>query len=355
MVIFMKISIITATYNSEKTLQACLDSVVHQSAIDSIEHIIVDGRSNDSTLAIATQYPHIAQIVSAKDRGIYHAFNRGVELATGDLVYFLNSDDELYDTEVIANVLTAIKPEDDFYCGTVFCIDPETGESYFKLTPQDDLINYNLPHQGFFCRRELFERFGLFNECLTIAADGYFMKRVILSCKGSFIERPIARFSLQGMSSDASSRAMLLSQYEIIDTLLGLDTKNSQLPEKLSWQTQNGLLLKQLMLNVVKGTLLLQQFAGKRIAIFGARELSQWFYHYFTAQQLQVICFVVSSSENLPVYQDVPVVGLADLYQMQPDIVINCIEGEHEAEVRKSIIECCSECSVISWREFCSC
>lgn len=84
----MKVSIITATWNSEGTLKACLDSVAQQSTVSSIEHIIIDGRSSDSTLVIASQYSHVSHIVSAKDRGIYHAFNRGIELSTGDVVYF---------------------------------------------------------------------------------------------------------------------------------------------------------------------------------------------------------------------------------------------------------------------------
>jgi glycosyltransferase involved in cell wall biosynthesis len=172
----MKVSIITATYNSEKTLKTCLDSVAQQSASADIEHIIVDGRSSDATLALVNQYPHVSKIVSDKDRGIYHAFNRGVGLATGDLIYFLNSDDSLYDDHVIADVLAEFTSETAYYCGVIFCINEQTKQSYFSETLKDDAINFNPPHQAFFCRRELFDKLGPFNECLTIAADTYFMK-----------------------------------------------------------------------------------------------------------------------------------------------------------------------------------
>ena len=177
----MKVSIITATYNSEHTLEICLDSVANQTGLASIEHIIVDGRSSDSTLAIVARYPHISQVVSAKDRGIYHAFNRGISLATGDIVYFLNSDDCLYDDNTVANVISEFSPAYQYYLGAVLFHDPATGNSYFTVAKGSDQIERKPCHQGFFCRRELFAQFGSFNECFTIGADMYFMKKVCLS------------------------------------------------------------------------------------------------------------------------------------------------------------------------------
>ncbi len=349
----MKVSIITATYNSESTLKACLDSVANQTALANIEHIIVDGRSKDATLVLVNQYPHVSTIVSEKDRGIYHAFNRGVALATGDLVYFLNSDDSLYDENVIAHVLAEFTPETDYYCGTIFCINEQTGESYFSMTQKDDPINFKPRHQAFFCRRELFDRLGPFSECLTIAADTYFMKKTIQKTKGLFTQRAIARFSLQGLSSDESSRSKVFAQDLIVDNLLGLSTIQSQLPEKLAAQTQNLLLMKQLMLNMLKDNLDLSFLMGKRLAIFGARELSQVFYHFFSQQNIQVIGFVVSSADNLPQYADVPVMSLQYLEQAAPDVVLNCIEGGHEDDVAQRIMLSCPGVHVLSWRDFC--
>ncbi len=350
----MKVSIITATYNSESTLKACLDSVANQTALANIEHIIVDGRSHDSTLSLANRYPHISTIVSAKDRGIYHAFNRGVALATGDLVYFLNSDDSLYDENVIADVLAEFKSEIDYYCGTIFCINEQTGECYFSTTPKDDPINFKPRHQAFFCRRELFDQLGPFSECLTIAADTYFMKKSIQKAKGVFTQRAIARFSMEGLSSDESNRARVLAQDLIVDNLLGLNTIHSKLPEKLAVQIQNLLLIKQLVLNMLQGNLELSAFKGKRLAIFGARELSQIFYHFFSQQNIQVIGFVVSSADNLPEYADVPVMSLQDLGQAAPDLVLNCIEGGHEDDVTQRIMLSCPGVHVLSWRDFCA-
>lgn len=348
----MKVSIITATYNSEKTLKTCLDSVAQQSARADIEHIIVDGRSSDATLALVNQYPHVSKIVSDKDRGIYHAFNRGVELATGDLIYFLNSDDSLYDDNVIADVLAEFTSETDYYCGVIFCINEQTKQSYFSETLKDDAINFNPPHQAFFCRRELFDKLGPFNECLTITADTYFMKQSIQKTKGVFSPRAIARFSLQGLSSSESSRAKVLAQDVIVDNLLGLSTIQSKLSERMAIQIQNLLLIKQLMLNMLQGNLDLSALMGKRLAIFGARELSQVFYHFFSQKNINVIGFVVSSDDNLPVYTDVPILSLQDLKQAAPDLVLNCIEGSHEDDVTKRIVLFCPGVNVLSWRDF---
>ena len=97
----MKISIITATYNSAATVRNTLESISGQGHPD-IEHIIMDGRSTDDTLAIAAGFPHIAKIVSEKDQGIYDAMNKGILAATGEVVGILNSDDIYADASVLS-------------------------------------------------------------------------------------------------------------------------------------------------------------------------------------------------------------------------------------------------------------
>lgn len=349
----MKISIITATWNSEKTLQACLDSVAQQTAVADIEHIIVDGRSSDSTLAMAGRYPHISQVVSAKDRGIYHAFNRGIGLATGDIVYFLNSDDCLYNNETIAQVLSEFTPKHQYYLGSVLCNDPATGNSYFTLPKGSDQIDRKPCHQGFFCRRELFDQFGGFNECFTIGADMYFMKKVMQHTAGLVTDRAIAKFSLQGMSSSDSNKVVMMRQHAMIDELLYGDNAMQELPEKLALQVQNSKHLKQLVLNILQKKLDLSNFANKNVAIFGARELSQAMCSLLKQQQINVICFVVSSSENTPQGLGLPVVALNELNKQAVDIVVNCIEGKHETEISAQIEQAAKAVKVVSWRVFC--
>ena len=99
-----RISIVTITYNAERTLQRTLDSVLHQS-YPHIEHLIIDGASKDATLAIAEKYraqsPHEIVIQSEPDRGLYDAMNKGLQKATGDYVVFLNAGDSLYASDTI--------------------------------------------------------------------------------------------------------------------------------------------------------------------------------------------------------------------------------------------------------------
>ena len=99
----MRISIITVTFNSEKTVRTTLQSVASQTWHD-VEHIIVDGASSDSTLSIFDDFNHISMIVSETDKGIYDAMNKGIKKATGDIIGFLNSDDWFDNKNILKEV-----------------------------------------------------------------------------------------------------------------------------------------------------------------------------------------------------------------------------------------------------------
>ena len=99
----LRITIITVCYNSEKTLNTTLKSVQNQN-YRNIEHIIVDGASSDKTLSIVKKFTHIKKIISKKDKGIYDAMNKGLKIATGDIICFLNSDDFYASNNVLSSV-----------------------------------------------------------------------------------------------------------------------------------------------------------------------------------------------------------------------------------------------------------
>ncbi|HVW61765.1 MAG TPA: glycosyltransferase family 2 protein, partial [Puia sp.] len=159
----MKISIITATYNSAATVEDTLACVSGQRYTD-IEHIIVDGRSSDRTLEIVAQFPHVAKIISEKDKGIYDAMNKGIGMATGDVVGILNSDDMYTDPQVLSHVAEAF-------------LDPGVMTVYADLqyvhadNPEKILRTWNSgpyrkknfyygwmpPHPTFFVRKEVYE------------------------------------------------------------------------------------------------------------------------------------------------------------------------------------------------------
>ena len=99
----LKISVITPSYNSARTIDDTLKSVAMQKGVN-VEHIIVDGLSTDNTALIVKNYPHISRFDSEKDKGIYDAMNKGIERAIGDIIGILNSDDVYTHPNVLANV-----------------------------------------------------------------------------------------------------------------------------------------------------------------------------------------------------------------------------------------------------------
>jgi glycosyltransferase involved in cell wall biosynthesis len=184
-VINIKISVITVCYNSAETIGRTLRSVREQT-YGNIEHIIVDGGSQDTTLAVmAAEGRHVAKLVSEKDNGIYDAMNKGVHLATGDVVAFLNADDFYKDSAVLAQVAKVMHAEQ---------LDALYGDVEFFRAGQQEVVvrRYNsgrftagrlgwgwMPaHPALFVRRALFERYGMFRTDYRIAGDFEFVARV---------------------------------------------------------------------------------------------------------------------------------------------------------------------------------
>jgi len=121
-----KISIITICFNSEKTIFKTLESVKKQS-FNNIEHIIIDGASNDKTLEICKEYSNSIKIISEQDNGVYDAFNKGLKLATGEIIGFLNSDDVFYNENSIQDIVDAFsKNETDIVYGNLDYVNEES-------------------------------------------------------------------------------------------------------------------------------------------------------------------------------------------------------------------------------------
>ena len=110
----LKASIITVCYNSEKTIEDTLNSIASQVNVE-LEHIVIDGTSKDNTLNIVKQFPHVSKVVSESDKGIYDAMNKGIVLATGDIIGTLNADDLYIDSNVISTIVSVFEnnPEID--------------------------------------------------------------------------------------------------------------------------------------------------------------------------------------------------------------------------------------------------
>ena len=182
----MKVSIITVCYNSAGYIHTCIDSVVNQTYKD-IEFIIIDGVSKDNTMEIVRSYgDKITQVVSEKDKGIYDAMNKGIGMATGEIVAILNSDDLYYDNQVIENVVNAFKMSKAgaLYADIVYINDGDlnTVVRYYsgKTLKLSDLA-YGLapPHPAFFALKKCYDDFGTFHLKYPICADYDLMVRLM--------------------------------------------------------------------------------------------------------------------------------------------------------------------------------
>lgn len=213
----MKVSIVTVCKNADKHIEKAIQSVISQRYPD-IEYIIVDGQSSDRTVEIIRQYAdRIDKVVSEPDDGIYQAMNKGIQLATGDFISFLNSDDYLVDDGVIADVVDFIAQHSpcDFVYGDMEMRSPHGKAAVHKPKPPEDLLSALIyldgpQHPASFFRRELFSALGLFKESYKIAADYEWFLRLAQDGTRAihYFPRVITSFSTGGLSNSQQRTAL---------------------------------------------------------------------------------------------------------------------------------------------------
>ena len=185
----MKVSIITATYNSAKTLTDTIESVLHQTYSD-IEYIIVDGASSDGTLDIVKSYEQKfggrLRYVSEPDNGLYDAMNKGISMATGDILGILNSDDFLNDTGVINMVVHQMENADiDAIYGDVHYVNGNNLAKCIRyyssriFSPKLMRLGFMPAHPSFYCRTKVYREKGGFNLNFKQTADFELLLRLI--------------------------------------------------------------------------------------------------------------------------------------------------------------------------------
>lgn len=192
----MKVTIITVCFNSEKTIGETIESVLSQT-YDDIEHIIVDGDSSDGTMAVVKNYiDDIDVVVSEPDSGIYDAMNKGLSLATGDVIGILNSDDFYSSRDVIKNVVDRFcqQPENDIVFGDVVFVDPEKTDRVVRFynsrrfKPWKLRFGWMPPHPATFIKKETYNVAGKYSLDYKISADYEMFVRLLL-VKSSVISR----------------------------------------------------------------------------------------------------------------------------------------------------------------------
>lgn len=226
-------SIIIPLYNGDRTIAACLDSVLDQS-FDDYEVIIADGGSTDKSLEIIHQFRQAypegnIRLRTEKDGGVYDAMNKGITLSKGTWLYFMGCDDKLNDRDVLRAVAGAIKnygPADLIY-GNVS--GDSSGIQYTDDTPAKVLAR-GIHHQSIFYQRSLFKAVGKYDTGFKVAADYHLTLRVFAdpAFKIKYIGRAIARFGESGLSSREYDYKFFSYHYKFLVQLQAVDKINAR-------------------------------------------------------------------------------------------------------------------------------
>ena len=215
----MKVSIITATYNSAETITSCMNSVLNQTH-DDIEYIIMDGGSEDNTVSIIEKAAELNPSIffkSEPDKGIYDALNKGIAWAQGEVIGFVHSDDFLADKDIIKDIVETFTTENS---NGVY------GDLHYVAFDNTDKIIRNwvskpynkkllkkgwMPaHPTLFLKKEIYDTYGLFNMSYKIAADYDFILRVFQqkNLKFSYLEKTIIKMRVGGASNGSFKNIM---------------------------------------------------------------------------------------------------------------------------------------------------
>jgi glycosyltransferase involved in cell wall biosynthesis len=224
----MKLSIITITYNAEAVIERTLKSIFSQTNLD-FEYIIIDGASKDNTLAIAKSYG-VKNIVTEPDKGIYDAMNKGLVLAKGDYIWFMNAGDQIADNEIVENLKKQLESKADVYYSDTIIVD-ENGNNLglrSQLTPHKlpDYLTWQafkygmlVCHQSFIVKRSLAPQF-LLDHHFSADID-WEIKCLKKSAKTIKIDTVLAKYLIGGFSVK-NLKASLIDRFLILKVHFGL-------------------------------------------------------------------------------------------------------------------------------------
>jgi glycosyltransferase involved in cell wall biosynthesis len=220
----MKVSIITVCYNSEKTIEKTIKSVLSQN-YKNYEYIIIDGGSTDNTIKIIDKYKKKIDIFkSEKDRGIYDAINKGIKYSTGSVISILHSDDVFYDKLTINKVISNFKSNQKIDCliGNTVIVKNDSKKklrnykaNFFKNWML--YFGFSPPHPSTFFKQKIYQKYGLYNDKYKIAGDFEFFVRIFLKKKILFkiVNKNFILMKSGGRSS-VSLKSNFISSNEIV-------------------------------------------------------------------------------------------------------------------------------------------
>ncbi len=219
----MLVSTITSVLNGGATIEDTIKSVLSQTYKD-IEHIVIDGGSTDGTLEILAKYrSQIAKCISEPDKGVYDAMNKGIKLSKGDIIATLNADDFYADETIVSQMVEFMQRNSlDAVYGDLVYIDRKNTDIVTRFWKTGRYkrgafcYGWVIPHPTFFCRRQVFEKYGYFNEDFRIAADFELMLRFVEKCqiKVGYLPKVIVKMRSGGKANVL--RGIIRGNWEII-------------------------------------------------------------------------------------------------------------------------------------------
>ncbi|MFJ8102451.1 glycosyltransferase family 2 protein [Lysinibacillus sp. NPDC096212] len=360
-----KISIITACYNAKNTIEQTIQSVLGQT-YENIEYIIVDGASTDGTMEIVEKYrDKVDVVVSESDKGVYDAFNKGVNIASGEYVMFLNADDYLLGNGVIKQLAVFINKKKDAVCvyGDIYMINESTG---YK-TKHGQNINLNRlkegimpPHPATLLLREVILALGGFDLQYRIAADFDLMAKALQKYENRMYHVPIVvtMFRLGGLSSNDSTRSIVLNETKSI--LNKHFPGNSALVNQQVHDTNESLLkkwLEQITFHNKSISSSLKEKQIKSVVIFGSEEMALLIAQDLINSGIQIRGYLDNNElrhgiimNNIEVYHPEWLLHIENIKQI--DAVIFGFQGFHEEAVKKQLdtYKLIKEIHCVSWR-----
>ncbi len=229
----LKISLITVTFNAEKTIERCIQSVINQS-YPNVEYIVIDGNSSDKTSQVISKYrSHIQAFISEPDRGVYDAMNKGIKIATGDIIGMLNSDDFFADDDILLSVAEAFKQHSirilygdlDYVNAAGKIIRKWRSGNYAKSAFNRGWMP---PHPTFYCKKELFYEYGFYSLDYGTAADYELMSRFMFknSISAFYLPRVMVKMELGGESNKSLTNRVKAS----LNDLRAMKTNGIRVP-----------------------------------------------------------------------------------------------------------------------------
>lgn len=357
----LKISIITVCYNSQKYIENTIKSVLKQT-YSNIEYIIIDGNSIDRTMEIVKNYKkQIDKVISEPDEGIYDAFNKGIVNATGDIVYFLNSDDTLYKEDIIEIIMEEFENyTNSIVYGNVLLNDEHNHFPMIygkEISIEDFKKGYAPPHQAVFVHKELFEKYGMFDTQHKIIGDYERSAYFFLKEQGriQYVNEIIASFRVGGVSSNYQSRIIgLKEKEEVVSQLFDIDvdfTKTEIVNNALyrKW-------LESILLNNQGITAQLKAKNIKNVVVFGAMTTGLYLIEDLQKENFNILG-VIDNNKNIQnenIEREINIFPESWLIQNQDhvDAVLVSIESNQDDEIIQRLKKDLTEkVYICSWKE----